>query len=116
MEPHTKPSECQRSSSAGSEHARNARIPSGAGEAAQARRMHHNLSKFHCNPTLGVHSLSLERETSTGILANFSRELANFGLELANLKREFAEFKREFANFEPIIPGFDQLYPGNRRN
>ena len=32
---------------------------------------------------LGVHSLSLERETSTGVLANFSREFANFEQELA---------------------------------
>ena len=32
---------------------------------------------------LGVHSLSLEHETSTGVLANFSRELANFTREFA---------------------------------
>ena len=51
---------------------------------------------------LGVHSLRLERETSTGVQANASREFAN-------LKREFAEFK-------PIFAGFDQLCPGNRRN
>ena len=43
---------------------------------------------------LGAHSLSLEREMSTGVLANFSREFAKFRRELANFKREFAEFKR----------------------
>ena len=41
---------------------------------------------------LGVHSLNLERETSTGVLANFSRARAN-------CKREFAELKREIAVF-----------------
>ena len=51
---------------------------------------------------LGVHSLSLERDMSTGILADFSRELTNLS--------------RELANFKPFTPGFDQLYPGNRRN
>ena len=56
-----------------------------------------------------VHSLSLERETSTSVLANFSRELAN-------LSRELTNFMRELANFKPITPGFDQLCPGNRRN
>ena len=52
--------------------------------------------------------LSLGRETSTGVLANFSRELANFKRELAKLKRELAklkrpelvEFKREFSRFQ----------------
>ena len=34
---------------------------------------------------LGVHSLSLERETSTGVLANLSREFANLKRELAEL-------------------------------
>ena len=34
---------------------------------------------------LGVHSLSLERETSTGVLANFSPELAKFYREFAKL-------------------------------
>ena len=44
-----------------------------------------SLGLFHNRLRLG--SLSLERETSTGVLANLSRELAN-------LKREFANFKR----------------------
>ena len=43
---------------------------------------------------LGVHSLSLERETSTNVLATFSWELANFKREFANVKRKLAEFKR----------------------
>ena len=38
--------------------------------------------------TLDVHSLSLKRETSTGVSANFRRELANFSQELANFSRE----------------------------
>ena len=46
--------------------------------------------------------MSLQRETSTGVLANF--------------KRQFAKFQRELAIFKPILTGFDQLYPGNRRN
>ena len=50
------------------------------------------------------------RETSTGVLANFSQELA------ANLCREFANFKRELAELKPVVPGFDQLYPKNHRN
>ena len=41
---------------------------------------------------LGVHSLSLERETSTGVVANSRRELAK-------LKRKFAEFKRKLARY-----------------
>ena len=68
------------------------------------------------DPPLGVHSLSLERKTSTGVLANFSREFANFKRELTNLKRELAKFERELANhkpklseFEPSLPGFAQL-------
>ena len=65
---------------------------------------------------LGVHSLSLEHEMSTGALANLTRELANFSQELANFKRTLAEFKRKLAVFKPIVHGFDQLYPGNRRN
>ena len=65
---------------------------------------------------LGVRSLSLERETSTGLIANFSREFANFKREFADFKRRFAEFKRTFAVFKPIIPSFDQLHPGDRRN
>ena len=36
---------------------------------------------------LGVHSLGLERETSTGVLANFSREFANLKREFANPKQ-----------------------------
>ena len=39
---------------------------------------------------LGVHSLSLEHETSTGVLANIKREVANF-------KQEFPEFQRKLA-------------------
>ena len=66
--------------------------------------------------TLGFHSLSLEHETSTGALANSSREFVNLKRELANFMRKLAESKRKLATFEPIIPGFDQLYPGNRRN
>ena len=58
---------------------------------------------------IGVHSVSLEREKSTGGLANSSRELAN-------LSRELAKSKRELVNLKPSIYGFDQLYPGNRRN
>ena len=42
---------------------------------------------------LGVHSLSFEQETSTGVAANFSREFANFKREFANSKQKFAEFK-----------------------
>ena len=66
--------------------------------------------------TLGFHSLSLEHETSTGVLANFSRELANLKREFANFKPKLAASKRNLAVFMPSIPGFDQLYPGNRRN
>ena len=40
------------------------------------------------SPFLRVHSLSLDHETSTGVLANFSREFANS-------KREFAKSKRK---------------------
>ena len=35
---------------------------------------------------LGVPSLRLERETSTGVLANFCREFVNFKRELAESK------------------------------
>ena len=63
---------------------------------------------------LGVHSLCLERETSTGVLlAKFSRELPKTKRELAKLKRRN---KRELAVLKPIIPCFDQLYPRNRSN
>ena len=65
---------------------------------------------------LGINSLIFERETSTGVLANFSRELANSKRELAKSKRKFAWFKRRLAAFMPIIPRFDQLYPGNRKH
>ena len=57
--------------------------------------------------TLGVHSLSLEHETGTGVLANSSQEFAHFKRGLAEFKRKVAEFKRNFAEFKPIIPGFD---------
>ena len=53
---------------------------------------------------LGVHSLSLEHETSTDVLANLRRELANVSRELANFKRELAEAKRKLAAFKPIRP------------
>ena len=43
---------------------------------------------------LGVHSLSLECGTSTGVLANLSRKLANFARELTKLKQKLAEFKK----------------------
>ena len=56
----------------------------------------HILLKFRCS------FLSLERETSTGILADSCRELANFSRELANFKREFA------SKSSPIL---SQLYP-----
>ena len=46
---------------------------------------------------LGVHSLSLEHETRTNVLAKFGRELANF-------KREFAEFKRKLAVLSQLYP------------
>ena len=46
---------------------------------------------------LGVHSLSLERETSTDVLASFSRELANAKRELAKSKRKLAEIKQKLA-------------------
>ena len=66
---------------------------------------------------LGVHYPSLENETSTGVLANSSRELANLKPRISrilsenqlNSKRKLAEFKRNLARF-------DQLFPGNRRN
>ena len=50
--------------------------------------------------SLGVHSLSLERETSTGVLANCSREFANFKRECVKFERELAELKRRFAEFK----------------
>ena len=59
--------------------------------------------------SLGVHSHSLERETSTGVLGNFSRESASFKRELANLRRTFAEFRRFSFSLKPINPGFGQL-------
>ena len=55
-------------------------------------------------------------ETSTGALANCSRELANFKRELTDAKRKLADAKRKLGAFKPIIPGFDQLYPGSRRD
>ena len=75
--------------------------------------------KFLCSEKsvfLGVHSLSLERETGTGVFANFSRELEHLQRESGKFKRESAKFKRKMAVFKPIIPGFGQLCPGNRRN
>ena len=41
--------------------------------------------------SLGVHSLSPERETSTGVLANIGREFANLKRKLAELER-FSRF------------------------
>ena len=52
-----------------------------------------NGAKFRA-VKLGVHSLRLEHETSTGFLAKLSRELAHFKRELAKLRQKLAEFKR----------------------
>ena len=67
---------------------------------------------FKYSAELGVHSLSLERETSTGVLANFSRELANFSREFANFKRESALFCAKFGTKIQNLRGtFLQLVP-----
>ena len=44
---------------------------------------------------LGVHSRSLERETSTGVLANFSRKSANLKRNASNFERKIAEILSE---------------------
>ena len=68
-----------------------------------------NQPKYHeLTDVFSVHSLSLERETSTGVLANFSREPI--------LSENSPKNKRNLAEFKRMMPGFDQLYPGNRRN
>ena len=53
--------------------------------------------------------INLQHETSTGVLANFSREIANAKQEFANFKRKFAEFKQKFAVFGPMIPGLSNF-------
>ena len=55
-------------------------------------------------------------KTSTGVEANYSRELANFKREFTNPERKLPEFKRQYPVSKPILPGFDKLYPGSRRN
>ena len=68
---------------------------------------------------LGVHFLSLEHETSTDVLANFSREIANLSQELANFKRELAKFERRlpfWREFWWVLPvrvasGVDTEFP-----
>ena len=64
---------------------------------------------------LGVHALTLERETSTGVLANISREFANLS-ENSPILSEHLPNLSDLAILKPIVPGFDQLCPGNRRN
>ena len=44
-------------------------------------------SHAQCHISLGVHSLNLEHETSTGVLANLSQEFANFKREFTNLSK-----------------------------
>ena len=50
--------------------------------------------EFRPPQLLGVRSLSLQRETSTDVLANLSRELANFKREFAKL-REWPRYCRK---------------------
>ena len=45
---------------------------------------------------LGFHSLSLEGETSTRALANFSLELAKFSREFANFKRNSSNLSKSY--------------------
>ena len=54
---------------------------SGSGRDSLVYRAEKNPPKI-----LGVHSPNLQRETSTGVLANFSQELTNFKRKIAESK------------------------------